>query len=172
MQIQTQRTPGVPSRLPAVKPPAAPVTPLESPLEPKDEGLNWKAVGVAALKGAALGASTSAMGAIGHSLRVPAAGVRYAAVASGAVVGTRSAERVFDNVRQGEHPLRETPVKNLPKAVAFGAAGFVGGAVCGGLGGTLCGLAGALGGFTGVAVATVASAVVTSGLEVVRQRLN
>ena len=171
MQIQTQRTPGVPSRLPAVKPPAEP-TPAAAPLEPKDEGLNWKAVGVAALKGAALGASTSAMGAIGHNLRVPAAGVKYAAVASGAVVATHSAERIFNNVKQGQHPLRETPIKNLPKAVAFGAAGFVGGALCGGLGGTFCGLAGAIGGLGGVAVATVASAVVTSSLEVVRQKLS
>lgn len=169
MQIQNQRTPAVPSRLPAVKPPAPSAAP---PLEPQDQGLNWKAVGLAALKGAALGASTSAMGAIGHNLRVPAAGVKYAAVAAGAVVGTHSAERVFHNVRQGQHPLRESELKNLPKAVAFGAAGLVGGAVCGGLGGTLCGLAGAIGGLSGVAVATVASAVVTGGLEVVRQKLN
>lgn len=171
MQIQSQRNPVVPSRLLAAKPPASSV-PATSPLEPEDEGFNWKAVGVAALKGAALGASTSAAGALGHSLRTPAAAVKYAAVASGAVVATQSAERVFRNVRQGQHPLREPGAKDLPKALAFGAAGLVGGALCGSLGGALCGLAGAVGGFGGVAVATVASALVTGGLEVVRQKLD
>ena len=170
MQIQANRTPGVPQRLPAPKPPEQPApTPAA---EPQDQGLNWKEVGVAALKGAALGASASTMGALGHSLRTPAAGVKYAAVSTGAVVATHSAERIFNNVRHGQHPLRETPVKNLPKAVAFGAAGFVGGAVCGGVGGTLCGLAGAIGGWGGVVVASAASAVVTGSLEIVRQKLN
>ena len=171
MQIQSKATPGVPNRLPAAKPPAQPV-PAAAPLEPQDQGLDWKAIGGAALKGAALGASTSAMGALGHSLRAPAAAVRYAAVASGAVVGTRTAERLFNNVKDDGNPLRETQAKFLPKAVAFGAAGLVGGAVCGGLGGTLCGIAGAVGGFGGIAVATVASAVVTGGLEIVRQKLD
>ncbi|MFN8613246.1 MAG: hypothetical protein U0931_37255 [Vulcanimicrobiota bacterium] len=170
MQIQANRTPGVPQRLPAPKPLEQP-TPAPA-TEPEDHGLNWKAVGLAALKGAALGASASTMGALGHSLRTPAAGVKYAAVTTGAVVATHSAERIFNNVKDGQHPLRETSVKNLPKAVALGAAGFLGGAVCGGVGGTLCGLAGALGGWGGVVVASAASAVVTGSLEVVRQKLD
>jgi len=171
MQIQSKTTPGVPNRLPAAQLPAQPA-PSATPLEPQDQGLDWKAIGGAALKGAALGASTSAMGALGHSLRAPAAAVRYAAVAAGAVVGTRTAERLFNNAKDDGNPLRETHAKYLPQSVAFGAAGLVGGALCGGLGGTLCGIAGAVGGFGGIAVATVASAVVTGSLELVRQKLD
>ena len=131
---------------------------------------NWKAVGQAALQGAALGASSSTIGALGHGLRVPAAAVRYAGVATGAVVGTRTAERVFQNVKEGQNPLRDHQALQLPKAAALGAVGLVGGSVVGGLAGCLGGIAGATGGWAGILVATAAGAALSGGLEMVRQK--
>lgn len=164
--------PSVPARLPAPTPPAqeAPAEPLDTPSTPMAVDHDWKAVGKAALKGAGLGASSAALGALGHSLRAPAAAVRYAGVASAAVVGTRTAERVYANVMDQKNPLREGSAMHFPKAVGLGAVGLVGGGIAGGLGGTLGGLAGATGGWMGIVVATAAGAAISGGLEFLRQK--
>ena len=161
MQIQTFS----PSR-------PAPTRQATTPEEPAKDSvdLDWKAIAGAALKGAGVGAASSTMGAVARELRVPASGVRYAGVATAAVVSTRTAERVFNNVRQGESAIRQTNAVLLPKAAALGAVGFAAGAVGGGLAGTLGGLAGATGGLVGVAVATVAGAALAGGVEILRQR--
>lgn len=160
MIVNPNPRPTLPTRLPA--PP-----PKQDPPETKDQ--NWKAIGRAALKGATLSAAT--MGALGDTLRVPAAAVRYAGVAGAAVVSTRTAERVYQNVMNDQNPLREGKAHLFPKAAALGAAGFAGGGIAGGLAGTLSGLAGATGGWIGIAVATAAGAAVSGGLEFLRQKL-
>lgn len=152
------------------RPALAPKPPVATEPVKDSVDLDWKAIAGAALKGAGLGAASSSMGAVAKNLRVPASGVRYAGVATAAVVSTRTAERVFNNVKDGESAIRKTNPVLLPKAAALGAVGFAAGAVGGGLAGTLGGLVGATGGLAGVAIATVAGAALAGGVEVLRQR--
>ena len=168
MKVQSNASAQLPrTQLPAAvaAKPATPVSAsdaVEISKEPVD--LDWKAIGKAALTGATVGAASSAMGALGDSLRAPGAGVRYAAVSTGSVLGVGTARNLYNGVE------KTGPIQ-FAKAVGVGTGGLLGGAVVGGLAGTLGGLAGAVGGWTGIAVATVAGAALAGGGELVRQKV-